>query len=375
MAKKKRKSGRQRRPQSRQRASGRFTAGDKAKILEEVDRGKESQVAIAARYDMHPVTLSRWKTARDKAREEGDSSGISGLEPKSTRPLNTTSPVSGEERELVIQTRDEHPEMGTAQIRNHLRRFHGVRLSHKVIGRILKEAGFELEKRVSDTEAKVVERFEMSRPNELWTMDITEFWIHDLKLRLIDIVDDYSRFIVGHGLFRQTTATDAISVLQQAIASHGKPERVLTDRGPEFHAWKGTSAFTQFLEGEMIEHSIARPHHPQTLGKIEAVHGTLKKELLGVVRFDSFAHAQREIAGYFERYNFERTHMGIGGLTPADRYFGRAEQVMSLIEKRCGALDRGDAARLPGERAVVFQLALVEGRLELWFAGKRFELG
>jgi len=375
MAKKKRKVTRRRTRRRVSEATGRFTAADKAKILDEVDGGEESQVDIAARHGIHPVTLSRWKTARDKARGEGDKSGITGLEPKSTRPLNTTSPVSEEERELIIQTKDEHPEMGPAQIRNHLRRFKAVKVSHKVIGKVLRDSGYDLEKRVPDDEEVAVERFEMSRPNELWTMDVKEFWVHDLKLRLIDIVDDYSRFIVGHGLFRQTTASDAISVVKKAIGLHGKPERVLTDRGPEFHSWNGVSAFTKFLEDEAIEHSLARPHHPQTTGKIEAVHGTLEKELLGVVRFDSFAHAQREIAKYFERYNLERTHMGIGGLTPSDRYFGRAEQVMASIERGSGALDRGEAGRLPGERAVVFQLALVEGRLELWFAGKRLDLG
>ncbi len=193
---------------------------------------------------------------------------------------------------------------------------------------------------------------------------------------LIDILDDYSRFVVGHGLFRQVTAEHAISVLTQAIDHHGKPERVLTDRGREFHAWRGTSAFTQFLEDEMIEHSLARPHHPQTCGKVEAVHGTLEKELLGRVQLDSFSHARRELARYFEHYNFERTHMGIGGVTPADRYFARVKKGLATLEAGAPSLDRdGEPHRLPGERPVVLQLALVDSRLELWFAGKKVELG
>ncbi len=93
-----------------------------------------------------------------------------------------------------------------------------------------------------------------------------------------------------------------------------------------------------------------------------------------MLRFDSFAHAQRELARYYDCYNFERTHMGIGGATPADRYFGRTDQVVAGIEGRMPAVDRDGHLRLPGERAVVLQLALVEGRLELWFAGKRVTL-
>jgi transposase InsO family protein len=160
------------------------------------------------------------------------------------------------------------------------------------------------------------------------------------------------------------------------MARHGKPERVLTDRGREFHVWSGEAAFTKFLEDEDIAHSLARPHHPQTCGKIEALFGTVVEELLGQVRFDSFGHARRELARYFEEYNFERTHMGIGGVTPADRYFGRVDAALAAIEASTAPIDRkAFGSKLPGERAVVLQLVLCEGRLELWFAGKRVVLG
>lgn len=357
------------------RPTGRHTPEEKKKILEQVDAGR-THAKVARQYHVHPVTISRWLTAREAARKAGDPSGISGLKPKSTRPIDTVSPVTPEQRELVCSVKDEHPEMGPAQIRNQLRRFHGVSLSHKVIGNILKQEGYKLETRATGAEEAVLGRFEMERPNELWTMDVKEFYVHDLKVYLFDIVDDFSRFIVGHGLFREVTAKLAISVLQGAIVRHGKPERVLTDRGREFHVWGGESSFTKFLEGELIAHSLARPHHPQTCGKIEAVHGTIEKELIGRIRFDSFEQAKKMVAAYYEHYNFERTHMGIGGITPADRYFGRVGKVLASIEQKLPPADRpAEVSKLPGERAVVLQLALVDGRLELWFAGKRIVLG
>jgi len=362
-------------PNPHDRPTGRLTAELKAAILEQVDMGR-TRADVARQYGVHPVSISRWLKARELARNSGDPTGKSGLDARSTRPIDAVSPVPPQHRELVIDLKAQHPEMGPAQIRNQLRRFHGISLSHKTIGKILKDAGFKLETRVPDLEEASVERFEMSRPNELWTMDIKSFYVHDLKLYLIDILDDYSRFVVGHGLLKESSADQAISTLRKAISRHGKPERVLTDRGGEFHTWGGDSAFTAFLEGECIAHSLARPHHPQTCGKIEALHATLEKELLGVVRFDSFSHARREVSKYFERYNFERTHMGIGGVTPADRYAGRVETVLSGIEGRTGAIDRPQSpSRLPGERAVVLQIALFGGKLELWFAGKRVELG
>lgn len=370
MARRKKRAAKKSPPKDR--PTGRFTAEEKAEILKQIDSGR-TKSEVAEQYGTTTVSIRRWEKAREEARRSGDASGKSGLVAQSTRPLTSPAALGPTETELVLETKREHPEMGPAQIRNQLRRFHGLSISHKVIGKVLRDAGYELEKRVGDREAEAVERFEMSRPNELWTMDVKDFYVHDLKVQLITVLDDFSRFVVAHRLVRSASADDAIAAVKDAVARHGKPERVLTDRGPQFHAWRGKSAFTTFLEGEMIEHSLARPHHPQTCGKIEALHGTLEKELIGVLRFDSFAHAQRELARYYERYNFERTHMGIGGVTPADRYFGRAEQVVAGIEGRTPSVER-DGHRLPGERAVVLQLALVEGRLELWFAGKRVPL-
>lgn len=373
MAKKKRPSG----EVSYDRPTGRYTAEDKARILEQVDL-RRKQAEVARQYGVNPKSISRWLAAREVAQQAGDADGSSGLRARTTKPIDAVSPVTPAQRDLVIELKKEHAEMGPAQLRNQLRRFHGVSLSHKIIGKILKQNGFILEKRVSDKEDEQVQRFEMSRPNEMWTMDVKQFYVHDLKVYVIDVIDDYSRFVVGYDLVRESSAEHAIAVVRSCMARHGKPERILTDRGSEFHSWGATkvSAFTSFLEEENIEHSLARPYHPQTCGKIEALHATLEKELLGRIRFDSFSHAKRELERYFESYNFERTHMGIGGVTPADRYFGRVQFGLTTIEANALALDRGGAAqRLPGERAVVLQLAIVNGRIELWFAGKRVELG
>lgn len=357
------------------RATGRVTPATRAEILRQVDAGRTA-ADVARQYGLHPVSVSRWLKARKAARSPADPDGQAGLKPRSTRPIDSVSPVSPERRALVLQAKQEHPEMGPAQLRNQLRRFHGVSLSHHVIASILKAAGSKLETRVPDDEEKAVERFEMTRPNELWTVDIKEFFVHDAKVHLFAFIDDFSRFVVGHGLFRDSTPDRAISVLEAAIARHGKPERVLSDRGREFHAWGGESEFTKFLEGQMIAHSLARPHHPQTCGKVEALFGTVTEELLGRVRFDSIAHAAREVARYFDHYNTRRTHMGIGGVTPADRYFGRVEVGLEMIAGRLPPIDRPNVATsIPGERPIILQIALEGERLVLWFAGRRVELG
>ena len=377
MAKKKSKKKSLKATHRKERRTGRYSAAEKEEILKQVDMGR-TQADVARQYGLNPVTISRWLQARAEAQESSRDSGeTSPLEPKSTRPAHSPSPVAPQQRELILEIKCEHPEMGPAQIRNQLRRFHGISLSHKTIGKVLRDGGYKLEKRVADAEEEAVERFEMSRPNELWIMDTKSFYIHDLKVFLLSAIDDYSRFVVSFGLFRQPPGDDqAISVLKRGMALHGKPERVLTDRGAEFHSWKGMSAFTKYLEDENIAHSLARPHHPQTCGKIEAWHATLEKELLSQVRFDSFSHAKKALAAWVETYNLWRTHMGIGGATPADRYFGRIDRRVRSLEKNLPSLERpGEDRTFPGERAVLLQLTLVEGRVELWVAGKRILLG
>ena len=374
MAKKKKRAAK--RTPKIDRPTGRFTAAAKEEILKQIDMGR-TRVEVAGQYGVHAITIARWLKLREGAKNPGDSSGPSGLVPKSTKPIHSPSPVTPEQRELILEVKSEHPEMGPAQIRNQLRRFHGISLSHKTIGKVLRDAGHKLEKRVSDREEAVIERFEMSRPNELWTFDTKNFYVHDLKVYLVSAIDDFSRYLVSHELFRQPPGADqAISVLKRGISRHGKPDRVLTDRGGEFHSWSGVAAFTRHLEEEGIAHSLARPHHPQTTGKIEAWHATLEKELIGKIRFDSFGHARKALASWVEEYNLWRTHMGIGGVTPADRYFGRVDRGLLDLEKNLPSIDRpGEDRKYPGERAVLLQLCLVEGKVELWVAGKRIELG
>jgi hypothetical protein len=131
--------------------------------------------------------------------------------------------------------------MGPAQIQNHLRRFHAIKISRQMIGRIFAEAGIPLQKRAAaNTKGDPADnRFEMSRPNELWAVDFKEFWIHTEKVHGLFVIDDFSRFCVGYALTQKPTADLAIETVNAAIQRYGRPERLLSDRGPQFHAWNG----------------------------------------------------------------------------------------------------------------------------------------
>ena len=128
-----------------------------------------------------------------------------------------------------------------------------------------------------------------------------------------------------------------IEILEAGIASHGVPEEVLTDNGPQYVTWRGKSRFTKHLEKRGIRQIVARPKRPQTLGKIERFWGTLWREFLETAVFTDLEDARRRIAFFIDYYNFSRVHRGIDGLVPADRFFSAAPEVLRTLKERVDA--------------------------------------
>jgi len=244
-------------------------------------------------------------------------------------PADPGQGLSSQEEAAVLEYKRRHPSYGPAQIRTQLKRFKGWRVSIKAIGRLLRAHGYELVHRGSRPKgAEEPTRFEAPRRNALWQMDFAEMRVGDDKLHVLVALDDFSRFIVG------------------------------------------------------------RSYHPQGGGKVEAVIGTLRRELWDVEHFDSRAQAEYRLAAFIADYNERRAHMALDGLTPADRFFGRGDRVLEVINalsrKRQGVLARYAPDGAPIEELgsgngappmEVLRLVLVDGRMELRLCGARVQLG
>ena len=135
-------------------------------------------------------------------------------------------------------------------------------------------------------------------------MDVLQFHVHAQRLYLILALDDHSRFLVGWGLLQRETMDDTIAVLEDAIRRYGKPESVLTDRGAVFHTWSGIGRFDRVLEGYGIDHILSAPHHPKTLGKVEAVNKNIQKELIDRVEFRNYLDAKEQIGRWIDEYSW-----------------------------------------------------------------------
>ena len=154
---------------------------------------------------------------------------------------------------------------------------------------------------------------------------------------LVGFLDDQSRFLTGYGLHASQSAALVIEVLRAALAAYGTPEEILTDNGSQYVTWRGKSQFTRELEKRGIRQIVARPRHPQTLGKIERFWGTLWRECVETAVFRDLEDARRRIGLFIDHYNFQRAHQGIDGLVPADRYFGAAPEVLKTLRERVAA--------------------------------------
>lgn len=303
-------------------------------------------------------------------------------------PRDPGQGLAGSEREAILDLKKRHPSMGPAQIRAQLKRFKGWRMSIKAIAKVLRDNGYELVHRGSRPQGATDHRFEAPRRNAIWQFDFGEFRVAGEKLHLLVAVDDFSRYAVGHAMVSSPSSAVATKVLREAMARHGKPEKVRTDRGGAFQAKEEEGDFARVLEVELIDHIIGHSYHPQGGGKVESMVGTVRRELWDVEHFDSEDEAQRRVDEFFEEYNHARAHMGIDGLTPADRFFGRADRVLDAIDAisrgRQGAAANRLAAGAPFEEALgirtgapleVLRLVIVDGKMELRFCGARVCLG
>jgi len=173
-------------------------------------------------------------------------------------------------------------------------------------------------------------------PNQLWQTDFTYLkvtgwgWYY-----LSTVLDDFSRFIVAWKLCATMRASDVTETLDLALASSGLDQisivhrpRLLTDNGSSYIA----GDLAEWLDGRGMTHIRSAPRHPQTQGKIERWHQTLKNRIL-LEHYYVPGDLDDQVAAFVERYNHARYHESLSNLTPADVYFGRGQTILIEREK------------------------------------------
>lgn len=254
--------------------------------------------------------------------------------PRRARGPKGKLPVATERAILLLK--DLNPDFGGLRISQELLRGQGLDASEDQVRRVLRDAGYETQEVATRPHGQTPQRFERARPNQLWQTDIFQFVLkkQNRRVYLLGYMDDHSRYVVSFGLHTSSTAAIALEVLTAGIASFGPPEEVLTDNGPQYVSWRGWSRFGRALDKLGIKQVVARPKHPQTLGKIERFWQTLYRECVERAVFEDLEDARRRVGHFVDYYNFRRPHQGTEGLAPADRYFGVASEVRQMLAQR-----------------------------------------
>jgi putative transposase len=338
------------------RRSGRvFSQEEKQEILKECE--SQSVPAIAEKHDLDPGTIYAWQ----KKLAEG---GPEALVDKRTLSHSGHRSVPEWKKDKVLAVKESDPGFGPSQIRNQLRR-QGITISLLSIRNILKQAGYEVGQRHEPKKDYV--RFEASRPLELAQIDICEFYLHKLKVYLVLLLDDFSRFLLNFALLDECKMEAIEEMVSAAINRYGKMERLLSDRGFVFHGWRGINAFERWLEEMDIYHIHTSPHHPQTIGKIEAVNKSIQKELIRLREFANVDEARQAISEWIWRYNYHRVHQGLDGLcVPADRFHGWLGEVDKSLAKMVE-----DGIDLSSREVSLFNIQLSGGKIRLTILGRQ----
>jgi transposase InsO family protein len=163
-------------------------------------------------------------------------------------------------------------------------------------------------------------------PNECWQADVTHVEVADgVVYEVLNIIDDHSRLCVASKLFVTTRSPDVVRTLHKAAATWGYPQRFLTDNGRIFTTPLGSGVGA--MELELLSLGIAtthgRPYHPQTQGKVERFHQTLKKYLAKQEPATTKKLLQGQLNRFAEYYNTERPHRGIGRRRPIEAFGSR----------------------------------------------------
>jgi transposase InsO family protein len=274
--------------------------------------------ASAKKYGVSPAWVS---TLVSRYRAEGPAA----FEARSKRPHANPHATPPEVEDRIIELRKELLEIGTDAgadtIHTHLEREGLVAPSFSTIQRILTRRGFVTPAPKKRPKSSYI-RFEADLPNECWQSDMTHWHLEDgTGVEIVTFLDDHSRLVLAIRVFPTTSMDSVRRLFAQTCALYGTPASVLTDNGAIYNAGArgGRTGFESDLITAGVLYKHSRPYHPQTCGKVERWHRTLKG-FLAKRPATTLGELQLVLEDVVRYYNDVRPHRGVGRRTPSVAY-------------------------------------------------------
>jgi transposase InsO family protein len=247
--------------------------------------------------------------------------GVAGLTDRSRRPLHSPGRTVDRMEAAVVAVRDAHPAWGGRKIRRRLGDLgeSGVPSASTISCILDRHQRLDA---AADGQHRAWERFERPAPNELWQMDFKgHFALASGRCYPLTVLDDHSRYALTIAACGDERGATVRVALTATFRHYGLPERMLMDNGAPWGAPDSEhTRLTVWLMQLGIAVSHGRPYHPQTQGKDERFHRTLKAEAIGRCVFHDLPECQRRFDAWRIVYNTERPHQAIALETPATRY-------------------------------------------------------
>ncbi|MFG6084322.1 IS3 family transposase [Paracoccus litorisediminis] len=307
----------------------RYPASEKLEIIRLVEGSHLSVRRTLTKLGIAPTTFYRWY-------DRYVTGGPEGLENRPSRPSRVWNRIPDEMRGQIIEMALDEPELSPRELAVQFTDTKSYFVSEASVYRLLK--AHDLITSPAHIVIKAGEEFrdKTTAPNQMWQTDFTYLkiigwgWFY-----LSTILDDYSRYIVSWKLCTDMKVADVTSTVGMALdaSSSGgsRPQqklRLLSDNGGAYIA----GDLADWLEERGVEQVHGAPGHPQTQGKIERWHQTLKNRIL-LENYYLPGQLEEAIAAFVEHYNNHRYHESLGNLTPADVYFGRGPKILAEREK------------------------------------------
>jgi len=302
---------------------------EKVEIIRLVE---ESHLPTRRTLEILGIARSSFYRWYDRYRQGGPEA----LADRPSRPDRVWNRIPDEVREQIIEMALDCPELSPRELAVRFTDERRYFVSEASVYRLLKSQDLITSPAYIVIKAADEFREKTTAPNQLWQTDFTYLKITGWGwYYLSTILDDYSRYIVGWKLCATMKAQDVTDTLDLALAKSGLDQvnvghrpRLLSDNGASYIS----GDLAEWLDDKKIEHIRGAPYHPQTQGKIERWHQTLKNRIL-LNNYYLPRELEEQISAFVENYNNKRLHESLNNLTPADVYFGRGQAILEEREK------------------------------------------
>jgi putative transposase len=307
----------------------RYPASEKAEIIKLVEQSHLPTRRTLDKLGIPRSTFYRWY---DRYREGGSEA----LADRPSRPDRVWNRIPDRIRDQIINLALEVPELSPRELAVRFTDENKYFVSEASVYRLLRAHDLITSPAYIVIKAAAAFKDKTTAINQLWQTDFTYLKITGWGwYYLSSILDDFSRFIVAWKLCTTMRADDVTDTLDLALEATGLDHIAVVHR-PRLLSDNGASYISQdlatWLDGKGMKHSRGAPYHPQTQGKIERWHQTLKNRIL-LENYYLPRELERQVSAFIEHYNHRRYHESLENLTPADVYFGRAEAILAEREK------------------------------------------